>query len=112
MARKTFSVAVQMGGPSIPQPSSKPSQWESYLLLELKKVQTELTLMKSAMAEKDEQIKQLETQLQVRAQQDEISKQESNEAGFTPTPTQATQLVKKVMSEMKEKEDIGSQNVL
>ena len=85
MARKSFSAVVQMGGPLVPQPLSKPTQWESYLLQELKKVQTELTLMKSAMAEKDEQIKQLETQLQVRAQQDEISKQESNETGFTPT---------------------------
>ena len=108
MARKSFSAAVQMGGPLVPQPLSKPTQWESYLLQELKKVQTELTLMKSAMAEKDEQIKQLETQLQVRAQQDEISKQESNETGFTPTSTQVTQLVKKVMSEMQEKEDIES----
>ena len=107
----SFSAAVKTGGPPIPPPLSKPSQWENYLLQELKKVQTELTLMKSAMAEKDEQIKQLQTQLQVRAQQDETSKHESNEAGADSTPmsTQATRiLVSKVMSEMQEKEDMES----
>lgn len=109
MEKKTFSAAVKMGGPPVPQPLSKPSQWESYLLQELKKVQTELTLMKSAMAEKDEKITQLEAQLQVRAQQEETYKQESNEAGFTPMPAQATHtLVKKVMSEIHERDEIES----
>lgn len=108
MEKLTFSAAVKMGGPPIPPPLSRPTQWENYLLQELKKVQNELTLMKADMATKDEKIMRLEVQLQIKEEQEHTDKKEDDEAG-TPPPTQVTHnLVKRVMSEMQERDEIES----
>lgn len=100
MERKTFSAAVKMGSPLVPQPLSTPSHWESYLLQELKKVQNELALLKASIAVKDEKIIQLEAQLQI--SQEHTTQEENNQAQQQVT----NQLVHKVIAEIKEKEQI------
>lgn len=107
MEKMKFSSAVKKGGPPVPPPLSTPSTWENYLLQELRKIQHELTLIKADMATKDEKIMQLEAQLQIKEQQDQTNKEETSEAGFNSSPAQVTdQLVTRVISEMKEKEQV------
>ena len=58
MMKKTFATAL-----SQTFPSTKPSAWESYLLQELKKLQTEVADMQKELNHKDEQIRELQAEV-------------------------------------------------
>ena len=56
---KTFATALS----SQTFPSTKPSAWESYLLQELKKLQTEVVDMQKEINHKDEHISELQAEI-------------------------------------------------
>ena len=113
--KKTFAAAVSQS-----LPSAKPSDWESYLLQEMKKLQGELATMKQEIIKKDEQISELQKQMQVM----KTEQQETHESTISETlqaevanqiskvnSTNSAHFFKDVISVVKEKERMeGTQN--